>query len=385
MAGKDRARHAFGKSDSIEAAKQANKIDAFDILFLDGDTDPKIGWLDSQGNTVIVESTAEVKGQVAELETELAAKADAEEVAAELATKVSSEEVDAKIDTVVTEKVETVVTEKVTEKVETVMTEKVDTVITEKVDTVVNEKVETLVTEKVTEKVETTVVQALAKTDKYEILDVPKGTLVDYNDKEIRICCPSNSEWAKQAVGTGGDANSYYMTFRTYAPNDDAVGYIEHLGDQADPEILTDIKTDENGRRYQPTWLSLAKYDEATDTWTYLGANSTSSKMVGWDYRIDWFNADGVMIASDSIRINLSNEDCHYAIEPYYVNSMVGEVDTKVEEKVEEIVETKVETIVETKVDAAMDEKVEGAVNSAKEYTDLKIAEIEDSYGIIEF
>lgn len=50
-----RARHAFGKSGSIEAAKQANKIDAYDILFLDGDTDkPKIGWLDAQGNTVIV-------------------------------------------------------------------------------------------------------------------------------------------------------------------------------------------------------------------------------------------------------------------------------------------------------------------------------------------
>ena len=357
----NRAKHAFGKSDSIEAAKQANKIDAFDILFLDSDTDPKVGWLDSQGNTVIVPSVSEVKGQVADLETELA-------------NKVSAEEVDAKIDSTVTEKVETVVTEKVTKEVETVVNEKVETVITEKVDTVVNEKVETLVTEKV----ESTVIQALAKTDKYEILNVPKGTLVDYNDKEIRICCPANSEWAKQAVGAGGDVNSYYMTFRTYAPNDDAVGYIEHLGNQVDPEILTDLQTDENGRRYQPTWLALAQYDEETDTWKYNGANSTESKYIGWDYQIDWFDAEGVMIASDSIRINLSNEDCHSVIEPYYVGSAVAE-------KVEEVVETKVETIVETKVDAAIDEKVEGAVSAAKEYTDSKIAEIEDSYGIIEF
>lgn len=367
-----RAKHAFGKSENLKNALDSGAIDSYDILFLDGDTDPKIGWVTKNGDAVVVPSVSEVKGQVAELETELS-------------NKVSAEEVDAKINTTVTEKVETVVTEKVTKEVETVMTEKVDTVITEKVDTVVNEKVETLVTEKVTEKVETTMVEVLAKTDRYEILDVPKGTLVDYNDKEIRICCPANSEWAKQAVGTGGDANSYYMTFRTYAPNDDAVGYIEHLGDQADPEILTDIKTDENGRRYQPTWLSLAKYDEATDTWTYRGANSTKEKYIGWDYQIDWFDADGVMIASDSIRINLSNEDCHSEIAPYYVNSVVGEVGTKVEEKVEEIVETKVETIVETKVDAAMDEKVEGAVNTAKAYTDTKIAEIENSYGIVEF
>lgn len=56
MAEKDRARHAFGKSSSIEAAKQANKIDAFDILFLDGDTDPKVGWLDASGETKIVDT-----------------------------------------------------------------------------------------------------------------------------------------------------------------------------------------------------------------------------------------------------------------------------------------------------------------------------------------
>lgn len=362
---RDRAKHAFGASENLQNALNSGVIDAYDILFLDGDTDPKVGWVTKNGEVAVVPSVSEVKGQVAELETELA-------------NKVSAEEVDTKINAAVTEKVETVVTEKVATEVETVVNEKVDTVIVEKVDTVVNEKVETLVTEKVTEKVETTVVQALAKTDKYEVLNVPKGTLVDYNDKEIRIMVPHDAVWTKQAVGEGGDANSHYMTFRTYAPNDDAVGYIEHLGNQVDPEILTDIKTDENGRRYQPTWLALAQYDAGTDTWTYYGANSTESKYTGWDYQIDWYDADGVMIASDSIRINLSNEDCHSVIEPYYVNSAV-------ETKVEEVVETKVETIVETKVDAAMDEKVEGAVNTAKQYTDTKIAEIENSYGIVEF
>ena len=154
---------------------------------------------------------------------------------------------------------------------------------------------------------------------KYEIVDAPIGTLVNYGEKEIRIMCPANAEFAKQTVGEGGDANSYYVTFKTYVPNDSVVGYIEHLGDQVDSEILTNIFTDEYGRRYQPTWLAVAKYDETTDTWSYYGTNSTESKYIGWDYQIDWYNADNVMVASDSIRINLSNEACHNNIKPYYV------------------------------------------------------------------
>ena len=52
----ERAKHAFGSSQNLESAIQAKKIDAFDILFLDGNTDPKVGWLDSNGNTVIVDT-----------------------------------------------------------------------------------------------------------------------------------------------------------------------------------------------------------------------------------------------------------------------------------------------------------------------------------------
>jgi hypothetical protein len=136
---------------------------------------------------------------------------------------------------------------------------------------------------------------------------------------------PANAQWTKQSVGDGGDANSYYMTFRTYAPNN-AVGYIEHLDGKADEEILTKFSIDGYGRRYQSTWLALAKYDELTNTWTYYGASSSKKKFIGWDYQIDWYDANGVMIASDSVRINLSNENCHNVIEPYYMAGLVKEV-----------------------------------------------------------
>lgn len=154
---------------------------------------------------------------------------------------------------------------------------------------------------------------------KYDISGTPNGTLVDYRDHEIRIMCPADAEFTKQNVGTNGDANTYYMTLKTYAPNDSVVGYIEHIGNQADAEVLTDIKIDEYGRRYQPTWLGLATYNETTGTWTYYGKNSSIDKYIGWDYRIDWYNADGVMISTDSVRINLSNENCHYNNKPYYM------------------------------------------------------------------
>ena len=158
---------------------------------------------------------------------------------------------------------------------------------------------------------------------KYEITSTPEGTLVDYRDKEIRVMCPADAKFTKQAVGTGGDANTYYMTFKTYVPNDDVVGYVEHLNGQVDSEILTDLKTDVYGRRYQPTWLGLAKYDETTDTWAYYGKNSFGSKYIGWDYQIDWYNADGKIIDSYSVRINLSNETCHNNLEPYYMDKVV--------------------------------------------------------------
>lgn len=163
-------------------------------------------------------------------------------------------------------------------------------------------------------------VEATCEQVKYEISDTPYGTIVNYGEDEIRVMCPANAEFVKQNVGAGGDVNNYYMTFKTYAPNNNIVGYIEHLGDQVDAEILTDLKTDEYGRRYQPTWLSIAKCDEASGSWTYYGANSTADKYIGWDYQIDWYDANGVMVASDAIRINLTNENCHNSIKPYYMN-----------------------------------------------------------------
>lgn len=281
----DKAKHAYGSRKNLEAAIKAGKVDAYDILFLNGEDEaPAIGWVDKDGNPVIVDGNVDLSG-----------------VEAELATKANAEEVNEKFDKVAA-------------------------------DTVAEAKAYT--DGKVESAVEAAMGEHLVK--RYEVADVPAGTLVDYFDKEIRIMCPADAEFVKQSVGVGGNSNNYYMTFKTYAPSEDVVGYIEHLGDQADAEVLTDLKTDKYGRKYQPTWLGIAKYDEATG-WTYYGKNSSVEKYIGWNYQIDWYNADGAMVESDMVRINLSNEDCHYEIKPYYIGEVSKEIDAKIEEKITEI------------------------------------------------
>lgn len=56
----DKAKHAFGQSSNLEAALQSGAIDAYDILFLDGDTEPKVGWVDKNGIVRMVENKTQI-------------------------------------------------------------------------------------------------------------------------------------------------------------------------------------------------------------------------------------------------------------------------------------------------------------------------------------
>ena len=280
----DRAKHAFGNLADVQKALDAGKINAYDILFLDGDTEPKVGWIDKNGVFRLVENEADLSA-----------------IESELATKVDAVEVDAKIDEAVA-----------------------DTMTATKAYT--DGKVEAAISEHMVKK--------------YEITSVPEGTLVDYRDKEIRVMCPVDTKWVKQTVGGTGNANMYYMGFIAYAP-EGAVGFKE--GDRG---VIIDeyfdfsgsfAGTDEYGRNYSICWLALASYDESSDKWTYFGKNSSAEKYIGWDYIVEWYNADGVVIACDCVRINLSNENCHYSTKPYYVGGMMKEIETMVDDKVAEV------------------------------------------------
>lgn len=169
---------------------------------------------------------------------------------------------------------------------------------------------------------------ATLKKIKYEIAHKPDGTLVDYRDKEIRVMVPADTQWVKQAVGETGNANMYYMGFKAYAP-EGAVSFKED--DKATIEDQTMYYFENNdfagidkyGRKYSIVWLALASYDEATDTWSYFGEKSSTSKYIGWYYSVEWYDANGKKIDSDCIRINLSNESCHNNAEPYYMSNVI--------------------------------------------------------------
>ena len=312
-----RSRHAFGALERVLEAISGAKVDAYDILFLkDVNGKPYIGWVEADGTPIIIREEEKVipvdalpsvgeSGKIYIFNNEgyfwdgekfisLSKPTDLTTLESELAKlKTFDEQIEAKL---------------------------------EEIDSDLEEF-----------KSDIDAFKCSYEKIKYEITSVPVGTLIDYREDEIRIMCPKDTVFTKQSVGTGGNPNSYYMTFKTYYPSKDVVGYIEHLGDMVDPEILIKSSTDEYGRVYQTTWLALADYNEASDMWVYRGVNSTKDCYYGYDYQIDWYDANGLMIGSDSIRINLANEECYFTSKPYYVGNIMKEVDTKIEEKIAEL------------------------------------------------
>ena len=63
------AKHAYGNSENLLKAVENGAVDAYDILFLDGDTDPKIGWIDKNGEVKIVQNGSNQIIHVDELPT----------------------------------------------------------------------------------------------------------------------------------------------------------------------------------------------------------------------------------------------------------------------------------------------------------------------------
>ena len=165
---------------------------------------------------------------------------------------------------------------------------------------------------------------------KYEVSNSPAGTIIDYTDKEIRVMCPKDTEFAKQNSGAGADASAYYIGFRAYAPAN-AVSFKEDLNEVInDPEMYSFednefAGTDKYGRKYSVVWLPVANLKD-DGTWNYYGSLSSKGKYIGWYYTVEWYDADGKMIDTDTVRINLSNEECHNNPEPYYMGSLIKEV-----------------------------------------------------------
>lgn len=168
----------------------------------------------------------------------------------------------------------------------------------------------------------------LPETHTYEIFSKPEGTLVSIKDSEIRIYCGEDTQWHLQSSGANADPNKYYIGLKVYAPNSDIYGFKEDLNAIIGDSTLyrfTDndfAGINDAGRKYSIIWLPVAVYDSAADTWTYYGKNSSTKKYIGWDYCVEWYDKNDKLVAANTIRINLSNKECHFNNEPYYMSSI---------------------------------------------------------------
>lgn len=174
--------------------------------------------------------------------------------------------------------------------------------------------------------------EAVFEKKRFEINSGITGTLVNYSDREIRVMIPKNAEFTLQQPGPTGNANMYYIPFKAYAPSNSVVSFKEDMKYPIADDTMYTFENnsfagiDSFGRKYSICWLAVASYDESTQTWTYFGANSSAKRYIGWTYCVEWYDVNGVKVGYDTIRINLSNEDCHNIVEPYYMGSVVKSV-----------------------------------------------------------
>ena len=95
----DKAKHAFGALENVDSAIDSGKIDAYDILFVkDAAGKPYVGWIDKDGQKVIVDHTPDLTELEEGLEAQIAEKASIEDVEAlesQISTKADVADVDA--------------------------------------------------------------------------------------------------------------------------------------------------------------------------------------------------------------------------------------------------------------------------------------------------
>lgn len=178
------------------------------------------------------------------------------------------------------------------------------------------------------EEAKTLALQANGLGTSYELVSAPKGTLFSIKEDELRIMCPKDTKWTFQQSGEGADKNCYYIGIKIFAPSSSIYGFKEDLSEIIMDDTMYYFENndfagiDDYGRKYSLVWLPVARFDESTQTWSYYGATSSTKKYTGWYYSVEWYNAQEFKVSTHSIRINLSNEECHNNIEPYYMGQI---------------------------------------------------------------
>ena len=185
-------------------------------------------------------------------------------------------------------------------------------------------------------------VSKTAAQQKYEVLPVD-GLIVSYFDNEVRLNT-QRVDPILQDVGSTGNPNIYYVTFRAFAP-EGATSVIEGTSGNMDVEH-SDLATDSYGRKYTTIWSAVANTSDGGTTWSKWGDLSTLDKYYGFYYNFHWYNED-TLIGIDKVRVILTNDECHDDLVPDAVArriddkiSDVNTVITSITEQVQNIEET---------------------------------------------
>lgn len=142
---------------------------------------------------------------------------------------------------------------------------------------------------------------------KYEIVPI-EGMFIKYLDSEIRLNTQRVQPTLHSNVGEGGSPNMYYATLRAFAP-ENATSARKGEKDVIDPKVIP-LNTDSYGRKYISHWIALANTSDGGVTWSKWGDTSTVDKYLGFYLNFHWYNND-TLIATDKLRIILTNDTCH--------------------------------------------------------------------------
>lgn len=88
----NKSKMAFGTSEKLQDALDKKVIDSFDLLLLDGDTSPKVGWVDGKGVVRVVKNDVDLSGVEAELATKASIE-DVETLEGQIASKVDAADI----------------------------------------------------------------------------------------------------------------------------------------------------------------------------------------------------------------------------------------------------------------------------------------------------
>lgn len=173
--------------------------------------------------------------------------------------------------------------------------------------------------------------------NRIEIDNVPKNTMINYFQDEVRVAAPASTVWV------ANKDDKFCMSARMFAPANAA-----YFKDALSTSIPEDAEfhpfegyelsgIDDDDCKFALCWLPLAEKDESGEL-VYNGLKSdVDAGFYGWYWKCEWYNENKELIGTDCIKINAVTEDQQSLERPYYTSRyyVKADVDTKIDEAID--------------------------------------------------